>query len=164
MTRGLRPVLRSLAFPALLLLFWSGAPMAAQPTQGSAPEARDMALVGSNDLQSRSAYQPIIQQQGGRLIAYIGHHGGSVLNPLTGQMEPNGTSIVDVTDPRDPRYLRHVPGSAAGAGEAGGAQMLRACAGKDLPSGDPTKHTCFEASAISRTSSWMCRTPATRRS
>src|SRR2546426_12659397 len=103
---------------------------AAQTVPGSTPEARDMALVGFHDLQGRSAYQPIIQQQGGRFIAYIGHHGGSVRNPLNGQTEPNGTSVVEVTDPQHPRYLHHVPGAASGTGESGGAQMVRACAGK----------------------------------
>ena len=64
-------------------------------------EARksNMDLVGYNDLQARSAYQPVIQKQGARWIAYIGHHGGEQPNPLTGKTEPNGTSIVDVTDP-----------------------------------------------------------------
>ena len=138
MTQWLRRVILSLAFPALLLL-WSGGHMAAQTVPGSAPEARDVALVGYHDLQGRSAYQPIIQQQGGRFIAYIGHHGGSASNPLNGHMEPNGTSIVDVTDPKNPRYLHHVPGAAGGTGEAGGAQMVRACAGKDLPKGDAAK-------------------------
>ncbi|HEU0063281.1 MAG TPA: hypothetical protein VFR19_25620, partial [Hyphomicrobiaceae bacterium] len=73
-------------------------------------EARDMALVGSSDLQARSAYQPSIHKQGERWIAYIGHHGGTKevpkpRNPLTGADEFNGTSIVDVTDPRHPKYL-----------------------------------------------------------
>src|SRR5215471_5648991 len=133
-------VRQALLFIAILaVLLWSGAPVTAQTGPGSAPEAKNMALVGYSDLQGRSAYQPIIQQQGGRWMAYIGHHGGSALNPLTGQTEPNGTSIVDVTDPRQPRYLHHIPGAAAGTGEAGGAQMVRACAVKDLPQGDPAK-------------------------
>ena len=102
-------------------------------------EAKDMALVGYDDLQGRSAYQPVIQHQGNRFIAYIGHHGGSALNPLTGKVEPNGTSIVDVTDPRNPRYLAHIPGSAQGLGEAGGAQMVRVCDGKGLAKADPTR-------------------------
>ncbi len=110
-----------------------------QPFSGRTPEAKDMALVGYNDLQARSAYLPVIHRQGNRFIAYIGHHGGSALNPLNGKTEPNGTSIVDVTDPRNPRYLTHFPGSAAGTGEAGGAQMIRLCDGKDLPNGDPKK-------------------------
>src|SRR5271156_2073183 len=72
--------------------------------------ASNMDLVGYNDLQARSAYQPVIQKQGNRWIAYIGHHGGEALNPMTGKMEPNGTSIVDVTDPKHPNYLVHIPG------------------------------------------------------
>ena len=36
-----------------------------------------MDLVGYNDLQARSAYQPTIHHQGDRWIAYIGHHGGT---------------------------------------------------------------------------------------
>src|SRR5215813_1513285 len=63
------------------------------------PEKSNMDLVGYNDLQARSAYQPTIHKQGERWIAYVGHHGGSQLNPLTGKQENNGTSIVDVTDP-----------------------------------------------------------------
>ena len=73
-------------------------------TIGAPPEASNMKLVGANDLQARSAYQPTIHHQGDRWIAYIGHHGGTddipaPVNPLTGKAEPNGTSIVDVTDP-----------------------------------------------------------------
>ena len=98
-----------------------------------------MALVGYDDLQGRSAYQPIVHEQDGRWIAYIGHHGGRGRNPLTGRDEDNGTSVVDVTDPRKPRYLAHVPGEPGNA-ESGGAQMVRACSGKDLPRADKSKH------------------------
>ena len=101
-------------------------------------EKRDMDLVGYNDLQARSAYQPVIQRQGGRWIAYVGHHGGAALNPMTGARENNGTSIVDVTDPKNPKYLYHIPGDQGGA-ESGGAQMVRLCDGKTLPRGDPAK-------------------------
>ena len=69
-----------------------------------------MDLVGWSDLQGRSAYQPLVHKQGDRLIAYIGHHGGTALNPLTGKQEDNGTSIVDVTNPKQPKYLAHIPG------------------------------------------------------
>jgi hypothetical protein len=107
---------------------------------GAPPEASNMRLVGSNDLQARSAYQPTIHRQGDRFIAYIGHHGGTddipaPVNPQTGKAEPNGTSIVDVTDPAQPKYLRHIPGQE-GKYESGGAQMVRVCDGKDLPKGD----------------------------
>ena len=124
----------------------AGLLVACQTTGGGAqgardprkPEASNMQLVGHNDLQARSAYQPVILQQGARWIAYVGHHGGMQLNPLTGQKENNGTSIVDVTDPRNPRYLAHIPGDE-GEGEAGAAQMVRICDGKTLPKGDPAK-------------------------
>lgn len=100
-----------------------------------------MRLVGYNDLQARSAYQPIIHKQGSRYIAYIGHHGGTQavpkpVNPLNGQAEFNGTSIVDVTDPKQPKYIAHIPGME-GLGEQGGGQMVRVCDGRSLPKGDP---------------------------
>src|SRR5437899_12310528 len=74
-----------------------------------------MALVGRHDLQARSAYQPVVREQNGRWILYVGHHGGTEkapqpVNSLTGAPEFNGTSVLDVTDPRAPRYLAHIPG------------------------------------------------------
>ena len=101
-------------------------------------EQRDMALVGYNDLQARSAYQPLVHKQGNRWIAYVGHHGGVQPNPLTGKPESNGTSVIDVTNPKQPRYLTHIPGDQ-GQGEAGGAQMVRLCNGSDLPQADKSK-------------------------
>ena len=97
-----------------------------------------MALLGHSDLQGRSAYQPVIHEQNGRWIAYVGHHGGRAVNSLTGREEDNGTSVVDVTDPRRPRYLAHIPGEP-GQAETGGAQMARVCSGKDLPKADKSK-------------------------
>ena len=99
-----------------------------------------MRLVGAEGLQARSAYQPTIHHQGDRWIAYIGHHGGTddvpnPVNPMTGKAEPNGTSIVDVTDPAHPKYLRHIPGQP-GTYEGGGGQMVRVCDGSALPKGD----------------------------
>ena len=120
------------------------APAAAQSQKvGDPPEAKNMRLVGYNDLQGRSAYQPTIHRQGDRYIAYIGHHGGTPdvpkpVNKLTGQPEFNGTSVIDVTDPATPKYLRHIPG-LEGNYEEGGAQMVRVCDGKSLPKGDPAK-------------------------
>src|SRR5204862_1335791 len=94
------------------------------PAIGDPPEASNMRLVGAHDLEGRSAYQPTIHRQGNRWIAYIGHHGGTdaiprPMNPLTGQQEFNGTSILDVTDPARPRYLFHIPGPV-GRYETGG--------------------------------------------
>src|SRR3954471_13766590 len=94
-----------------LILILAATPAWAQKKSDS----KDMALVGYSDLQARSAYQPTIHQQNGRWIAYIGHHGGSEevakpVNPMTGQAEYNGTSLVDVTDPHHPKYITHIPG------------------------------------------------------
>jgi hypothetical protein len=97
-----------------------------------------MRLVGFNDLQGRTAYQPTIQRQGNRWIAYVGHHGDRKPNPVAGRVEDNGTSIVDVTDPAHPRYLAHIPGEE-GKAEQGGAQMVRICPGATLPKADPSK-------------------------
>ena len=85
------------------------------------PEHANMALVGRHDLAGRSAYQPVIERQGARWIAYVGHHRGGAVNPLTGTNEPNGTSVLDVSDPRQPKLLAHIPGQGEGA------QMVRAC-------------------------------------
>jgi hypothetical protein len=101
-------------------------------------EKRNMELVGYHDLQGRSAYQPVIHKQGERWIAYVGHHGDKLLNPLTGKQEDNGTSILDVTDPKKPAYLAHIPGEP-GMAEAGGAQMARVCDGATLPRADKGK-------------------------
>src|SRR5882724_3487002 len=75
------------------------------PKIGDPPEALNVRLVGQNDLQGRTAYQP---------------------------------TIVNVTDPKQPKYLAHIPG-AVGDGEAGAAQMTRVCDGKSLGKGDPNK-------------------------
>jgi hypothetical protein len=136
-TRGFSAVVLTLGWTAFI-----AAPAFAQAAKvGDPPQASNMRLVGFNDLQARSAYQPIIQRQGDRYIAYVGHHGGTQsvpkpINALTRQAEFNGTSIVDVTDPKQPRYLAHIQGEE-GLFEQGGAQMVRACDGKSLPNADP---------------------------
>ena len=122
---------------ALLGFFLIGV-TSAQPGAGQ-EEKQNMELVGYNDLQARSAYQSSIKRHGDRWIAYVGHHGGTALNPLTGRQEPNGTSILDVTNPRQPRFLAHIPGEAGQGEEAGGSQMLRICEGSQLPRADKSK-------------------------
>ncbi len=108
------------------------------PEQPPPPGPRDIAStwntdqVGYNDLQGHSAYQPLIINQDGHQIAYVGHHNQkALLNPLTGQMEKNGTSILDVTEPADTKYLAHIP-TGSGRGE-GGSQMVQVCSGSILP-------------------------------
>ena len=128
------------------------------------PEAKDMVLVGYDDLQGRSAYQPTIHEQNGRWIAYIGHHGGTdaepaPLNPLTGQKESNGTSLVDVTDPHHPKFLHHIPGEP-GKYEDGGAQMVRVCDGKTLPEADHSKTYMLRTFGNSAHEVWDTTDPA----
>jgi hypothetical protein len=103
--------------------------LAQSPKIGDPPEAKNMRLVGYNDLHGRSAYQPTIHHQGSRYIAYIGHHGGTPevpqpINRLTGQAENNGTSIVDVTDPAQPK-CKTLP-----KGDASKTYMLRVFGGR----------------------------------
>ena len=110
---------------------------------GAPPEASNMRLVGYNDLQARSAYQPTIHHQGDRWIAYIGHHGGTdeipePVNPLTGKAEPTAPRSSTSPIRAHPKYLHHIPGQE-GKYESGGAQMVRVCDGKTLPKGDPNK-------------------------
>ena len=135
------PSLRSFALIALgcvLSVLGAVSAFSQAPGRGHGAEAHDMELVGHDDLQGRSAYQPTLHRQRGRWIAYVGHHGGRARNPLTGADEENGTSIVDVSDPARPRYLAHIPGPAGGA-EQGGAQMARLCEGSTLPKGGAGK-------------------------
>src|SRR5262245_32241871 len=68
----------------------------------NAESRHDMQLVGSNDLQARSSYQPTLHKYpSNRYILFVGHHAlgtnpvtGRPLpsfNPLTGKNEENGT-------------------------------------------------------------------------
>jgi len=131
---------------------------------GAPPEAKNMRLVGYSDLQHRSAYQPTIFHQGERYIAYIGHHGGTPdvrqpINTLTGKAEDNGTSILDVTDPAQPKYLHHIAGEP-GEYEAGGAQMVRVCAGSTLPKADKSKFYLLRTFGNSAHEIWDVTDPA----
>jgi hypothetical protein len=93
-------------------------------------------LVGQNDLQARSAYQPVVHRYGDRRILFVGHHAGEGLNPVTGLLEKNGLSILDVTNPADPTYLAHLPPTGD---EASGTQHVQVCDGSALPSADRNK-------------------------
>src|SRR5437870_7451035 len=108
-----------------------------QPAADPSDANENMKLVGFDDLQNRSAYQPVVQRYpGNRYILFVGHHAlgndpvtGARLpsfNPLTGVNELNGTSIVDVTDPKKPKYLFHLQ---VANGADGGAQMNRVVPG-----------------------------------
>src|SRR2546422_6444801 len=80
-----------------------------------AASASNMALLGHHDLQGRSAYQPVIHEQNGRWIAYVGHHGGGAPDSLPRRGEESGASIGHVSDPPQPPPL---PPTPRGAGPA----------------------------------------------
>ena len=117
-------------------------------------DSKNMELIGYHDLQGRSAYQPIIHRQGGKWIAYIGLHQGVELNPLTGKKEGNGTMIVDVTDPRNPVALAHIPGNRLNPEKSADAQMVRAC---DIAGGT---YLLRDAALKTRVELWNVTDPA----
>ena len=140
-----RRVLRTALFAATLaILTFSGSALAASVTQSG--EQKNMRRVGHTDLQGRPAYQPnVIQYPDGRFIAFAGTHNNIPVprpgftflpNPLNGNTdEPNGTMIIDVTNPSNPKEMSHIPVPVAG----GQAQMARMCLGSDLPQGTTGK-------------------------
>ena len=131
-----------LAFAALMLVAAAGCDSVAPSAPAATVPADDgisnlnLRLVGRNDLQARSAYQPVVHAYGQRRILFVGHHAGQALNPATGLIEKNGLSIVDVTDPTRPTYLAHFPPTGP---EASGTQHVQVCDGSALPSADDTK-------------------------
>src|SRR5687767_9216715 len=90
--------------------------VAAQPAADPLAEAAEnVRLVGYNDLQGRTALVTTTKSDpaNGNWV-YIGHHDSfrdekPLLNPITGKMEFNGTSILDITDPAKPKYVWHIP-------------------------------------------------------
>src|ERR1700761_7692065 len=108
------------------------------PNAGDQETAWNMKVEGFNDNQGRPIYQPLVVHQDNREILYLGNLTGSLLNPLNGKTEPNGTSIVDVTDVAHPKFLFHIPGPPGDVGNAG-AQMVRVCSGSVLPHGEKGK-------------------------
>jgi hypothetical protein len=69
-------------------------------------EALNVRLVGHCDLQGRDSLQVVLKGN----YAYVGHHRGEEFNPMTNQAEPNGTTIVDVSNPKQPKIVKHLPG------------------------------------------------------
>lgn len=133
------PHCRTLVLKLLLTcLMWSFT-----SARGLAEDASGLELVGMDPLQGRSSYQIVPHQQNGRWLLYVGHHPGRGLNPLTGVVEENGMSVVDVTDPQRPKYLHHQPPSDVpwikGSAPASGSYHFSICDGADLPRGKKGK-------------------------
>jgi hypothetical protein len=89
-----------------------------------------MKIVGFNDNQGRpSSDDGWIENQNGVYILYVTDSGGTHYNPLTGKMEKDGTSLINVTDPTHPVFLHHIPSTT------GSAAHLAVCGGNILPNG-----------------------------
>ncbi|OLC45076.1 MAG: hypothetical protein AUH43_17000, partial [Acidobacteria bacterium 13_1_40CM_65_14] len=88
---------------------------AADPLSDGASNVR---LVGFNDLQGREALVVTTKSDAANgSWVYVGHHDSywdnkPKMNPITGKMEWNGTSILDVADPAKPKYVWHIPNEA----------------------------------------------------
>jgi len=80
----------------LALLFFSAAALADPIPPGS--KASNMQVVGYSDMQGRPPFKLALKRVGDRWYLYTGH------------LWHDGWSIVDVTDPRNPKYLKFVPG------------------------------------------------------
>jgi hypothetical protein len=76
------------------------------PHRSSGADVQNVRLVGHSDLQGRDALQVVLKGSYG----YVGHHRGREMNPMTGTLEWNGTTILDVSNPRQPRIIKHLPG------------------------------------------------------
>ena len=78
-------------------------------------EAQNIRLVGHNDLQGRESLVVVTKsdEANGNWV-YVGHHesyydGEQRFNPITEQMEWNGTSILEISDPANPQLVWHIP-------------------------------------------------------
>ena len=90
----------------------------------------NMKVVGFNDNQGRpSSDDGWIENQNGVYILYVTDSGGAHFNPLTHQMEKDGTSLINVTDPAHPVFLHHIPSTT------GSASHVAVCGGNTLPNG-----------------------------
>jgi hypothetical protein len=80
-----------------------------------ADESNDVSLIGYHHLQGRHALQVTTKSDpaNGEWV-YIGHVPNTrteeaTLNPISGQVEWNGTSIVNISDPSNPQLVWHIP-------------------------------------------------------
>ena len=87
----------------------------ASAASATGERAQNVRLVGYTDLQGRQALEIKTKSDSanGNWV-YIGHVPNTrtkeaTINPISGQKEWNGTSIVDITDPAKPRLVWHIP-------------------------------------------------------
>jgi len=99
MKPGIKNSGRGVLFFLAWIFLWG---MTMGSDQVLAVEAMNVRLVGHNDIQGRETLQVVLKGN----YAYVGHHKGDELNPLTGKVEPNGTSIIDVSNPAQPKVIQ----------------------------------------------------------
>jgi hypothetical protein len=93
----------------------TGQPGVTPSADPRAEAAENVRLVGYNDLQGRTALVVTTKSDpaNGNWV-YVGHHESfneekPLLNPITGKMEWNGTSVLEIGDPANPRLVWHIP-------------------------------------------------------
>jgi len=111
---------RRLAFSALVGMVGLGFVVTIQGTTYSqnAPggEASNMRLVGYHDLQGRESLEVVTRYDAANGDwVYVGHSNNywgdteGHMNSITGKVEFNGTSVINVADPRNPKLVWHIP-------------------------------------------------------
>jgi len=127
---------------ATLIVFLAGFAMAQNGIYGvnewpTTDIAYNMRILGYNAAQHRTFYMPTVAKQMWKgtthYILYASEHvgTGTYLNPMNGLQEYNGTSIIDVTVPTNPVYIKHLPSPYLPPNNEG--RHVRICAGSDLP-------------------------------
>ena len=114
---------RTLTFSALVAVLALGFMVSIQGTthSQSAPtgEGSNVRLVGYSDLQGRETLE--VHSNGDDANGdwvYAGHSNNywgdpQHMNPITGQMEWNGTSIINTDDPANPKLVWHIPNESS---------------------------------------------------
>ncbi|MEP7365542.1 MAG: hypothetical protein ABI972_19990 [Acidobacteriota bacterium] len=96
-------------------------PAAASAATPTGDDAENVRLVGYNDMQGRYALEVTTKSDPangnwvyvGNVSSGQGEHG--LFNPITKQTEFNGTSILEISDPANPRYVWHIPNPVSAA-------------------------------------------------
>ena len=125
MTQTTRRIIHGMVAAAVAPLLIAGVvscgttPAAPAATESAAADraesAQNVRLVGYNDLQGReSLVVTTLSDQANGSWVYVGHHESywddkPKMNPITGKEEWNGTSILNVDDPANPKFVWHIP-------------------------------------------------------
>ena len=101
-----KALLRRTVFLSAIEMLFLGLVLLVQSEAFSAELYRTR-LIGHSNLHGRPALQVALRGN----YAYCGHHRGQAYNPMTGETENNGTTIVDVSNPEKPFIVKHIPGA-----------------------------------------------------